>query len=120
VIVKLLLIGSVLAILAWVIRARPSNQRLALTRMASIAVAACWVLAVINPDGVTWIANRIGVGRGTDLVLYVLVVVFTVSSVAQYQRLRRLDDRIAELTRMQAILGHHVDQQHRQRPDPDE
>jgi hypothetical protein len=120
VIVKLLLIGSVLAILAWVIRARPSNQRLALTRMASIVVACCWVLAVLNPELVTWIANRIGVGRGTDLVLYVLVVVFTVSSVAQYQRLRRLDDRIAELARTQAILGHQVEQQHRHPPSPEQ
>jgi len=111
VIVKLLLIASVLAILAWVMRSRPSTRRLALTRMASIAVALCWVLAVINPDLVTWVANLIGVGRGTDLVLYVLVVVFTVSSVGQYQRLRQLEDRIAELTRSQALLGRRVDDQ---------
>jgi hypothetical protein len=109
VIVKLLLICSVLAILAWVIRSRPSTRRLALTRIASIAVAVCWVVAVINPDLVTWVANLIGVGRGTDLVLYLLVVVFTISGVAQYQRIRRLEDRIAELTRSQALLGRRVE-----------
>jgi hypothetical protein len=110
VIVKLLLIVSVLAILAWVIRSRPTTRRLALTRIGSITVAVCWVVAVINPDLVTWVANLIGVGRGTDLVLYLLVVVFTISSVAQYQRIRRLDDRIAELTRSQALLGRRVEE----------
>lgn len=110
-IVKLLLIGSVLAVLVWVMRARPSNQRLAVTRIASIAITTCWILAVLNPEGVSWIANRIGVGRGTDLVLYVLVVVFTITSVGQYQRLRRMDDRIAELARAEALLQHQVDEQ---------
>jgi hypothetical protein len=109
VIVKLLLIGSVLAVLAWVIRSRPSTRRLALTRIASIVVAICWVVAVIDPDLVTWVANLIGVGRGTDLVLYLLVVVFTISSVAQYQRIRRLEDRIADLTRSQALLSRQVE-----------
>ena len=69
------------------------------------------MLAVINPDLVTWVANLIGVGRGTDLVLYLLVVVFTVSTVGQYQRVRQLEDRLAELTRTQALLGRRIDDQ---------
>ena len=104
VIVKLLLIASVLAILAWVMRSRPSNHRLAVTRIASVGIAGCWILAVLNPGLVSWVANQIGVGRGTDLVLYLLVVVFTFTSVGQYQRLRQIDDRIAELARSHALL----------------
>jgi hypothetical protein len=103
--VKVLLILSVLAALAWVIRARPSNQRLALTRLAGLAVATCWIVAVINPELVSQVAHLVGVGRGTDLVLYVLVVVFMFTTVGQQQRLRLLEDRLAELTRSQALLA---------------
>jgi small membrane protein len=120
VIVKLLLIGSVLALLAWVMRSRPSNHRLALTRMASVVIALCWIFAVINPDRVTWVANLIGVGRGTDLLLYVLVVIFTFTTVGQYQRLRQIDDRIAELARSQALQGQHVHEQEPGSSDVDE
>jgi small membrane protein len=111
VIVKLLLIASVLALLAWLMRARPSHHRLALTRMASVVFACLWIVAVITPDSVTTVANLIGVGRGTDLVLYVLVVVFAFTTVGQYQRLRQLEDRLAELTRSQAILGRRMEDQ---------
>ena len=108
-IVKLLLIGSVLVVLAWVVRSRPTHHRLAITRLASVGIAVCWIIAVLNPDLTTRLANKIGVGRGADLLLYVLVVVFTVTTVAQYQRLRRIEDRLAEITRANAILGRQLD-----------
>lgn len=108
-IIKILLVASVLAALAWVMRARSSGRRLALTRIASIGVAACWIVAVLNPGGVSWAANQIGVGRGTDLVLYLLVVAFTFTTVGLYRRLRLLDDRLAEMIRCQALLQHQVE-----------
>lgn len=104
--VKVLLILSVLAALAWVVRARPSNHRLALTRLAGLAAATCWIVAVINPEIVSRVAHLVGVGRGTDLLLYVLVVVFMFTTVGQQQRLRLLEDRLAELTRSHALLEH--------------
>jgi hypothetical protein len=109
-IVKLFLIGSVLAIVVWLLRARPGAQRLAVTRLAGLLLALGWITAVLNPGLVSWVANRMGVGRGADLVLYVLVVVFTFSSIGQYQRIRVLDDRLAELARAQALLEHELRQ----------
>lgn len=117
-IVKALLIGSVLAALLWLVRARPSPHRLALARLGGLVVACLWIVAVINPDITTWVANLIGVGRGTDLVLYLLVVVFTFTTVAQYQRLRVLDDRIAEMARAQALLACSLEDGLQQPPDP--
>lgn len=107
-IVKFLLIASVLAALVWLVRARPGHNRLALARLAGLVISFLWIVAVIDPDITTRIANLIGVGRGTDLVLYLLVVAFTFTTVGHYQRLRTLDDRMAELARSQAILAHRL------------
>lgn len=102
--VKILLIASVLAALYWLVRTPASHNRLALTRLGGLVIAALWTIAVINPDITTRVANLIGVGRGTDLVLYIFVVAFTFSTVASHQRTRALDDRVAALTRSQALL----------------
>lgn len=110
-IVKALLISAVLAALLWLIRTRPGHNRLALARISGLAVACLWILAAIYPDLVTRVANLIGVGRGTDLVLYLLVVAFTFTTVGMYQRLRSLDDRLAEVTRAHALLAHQLEEQ---------
>jgi hypothetical protein len=101
--IKVFLIGSVLAVTLFLIRGGSSGRHLAVRRLTSIAFASCWVIAVIAPDLVTQVANVMGVGRGTDLVLYALVVAFLFSTVAQRQQLRELDDRVAELTRELAL-----------------
>lgn len=101
--IKVLLIAAVVAATLFLVRGGSSGRHLALRRLTSLGFASCWVVAVISPDLVTWIANRLGVGRGTDLVLYILVVAFLFATVAQRQHLRDIDERIAILTRELAL-----------------
>lgn len=63
------------------------------------------------PDVATRLANRIGIGRGADLVLYVVVVWLVRESLVQ-RRLRLEDaDRTTQIVRSLALLrAHHVDQ----------
>jgi hypothetical protein len=82
---------------------------LALTRIAGLFLAAGWVVAVIFPNWVTIVAGWVGVGRGTDLVLYVTVVAFMFTTVLHQRRLRELDARIAALTRTATLLEHRLD-----------
>lgn len=103
--IKVFLIASVLAVTLFLMRGGMSGRHLAVRRLTTFAFACCWVVAVIAPDVVTQVANVMGVGRGTDLVLYILVVAFLFATVAQRQHLRELDDRIAALTRELALRG---------------
>jgi len=103
VIIKVLLVLSIVAVAVVLMRGEGSARRTALGRLASLAFVACGVLAVLAPDLVTKLANAVGVGRGTDLVLYALVVAFLFSTVALRRRLRHQDDRIAQLTRELAL-----------------
>lgn len=114
-IVKVLLIASILAALAWVVRSRPSGRRLALMRLAGLLTAALWIVAVLDPGIVSWVANLVGVGRGTDLVLYLLVVIFVFTTVGLYQRLTQLESQIAYLARTSALLQHEVESQGQRR-----
>ena len=104
-IIKVLLVLSIVAVAIVLMRGEGSARRTALGRLASLGFVACGVLAVLAPDLVTKLANAVGVGRGTDLVLYALVVGFLFSTVALRRRLRHQDDRIALLTRELAIRG---------------
>lgn len=102
-IIKILLIGSVLLIAVWVLRGPLSGRHLALRRIAGLCFAGAWIIAVLAPDAVTRAANLVGVGRGTDLVLYVLAVAFVFNTMAQAQHFRNLDERVTTLTRVLAL-----------------
>lgn len=64
-------------------------------------VAAVW--AVLRPDDLTVIANWIGVDRGTDLLLYVLVIAFMFTTLSTWIRFREQELRYARLARAVAL-----------------
>nr|WP_281385895.1 DUF2304 domain-containing protein [Nocardioides luti] len=97
------MIASVVAIALFLLRGDGSGRHLAIRRLAGLVFAGCWVVAVLAPDLVTRLANTVGVGRGADLLLYVLVVAFFLTLVALNKRLGEQDRRITQLTRALAI-----------------
>lgn len=101
--IKLVLIVGLMTIAYISLRGRPSASNLAARRLLSVAVLAAGVVSVLNPDLVTRLANFLGVGRGTDLVLYVFVVAFLFTTVSLYQRLRSIEERHAKLVRRIAL-----------------
>lgn len=98
-IIKILLIGGALLFGVLVLRERFPGQHQAVRRLLGIAVVAVGVLAIAWPNSTTLVANAVGVGRGTDLVLYILVMVFLFNTAATYQRMHHLETRITDLTR---------------------
>ncbi|MDQ6716354.1 MAG: DUF2304 domain-containing protein [Actinomycetota bacterium] len=59
---------------------------------------------MLFPDAVTRVALLVGVGRGTDLVLYLLCLAFALVSVSLFLRLNEIHDRYVELARRLALL----------------
>lgn len=72
-------------------------------RIGLVAFALLNVYAVLRPDDVTWLANRLGVGRGADLILYLLVIAFVLGMLNFYLRFKTMDRRLTELARTIAI-----------------
>lgn len=67
-----------------------------------VFVIAC-IWAVLRPDDLTIVANWVGVDRGTDLLLYVLVVAFMFTTLSSYVRFREQELRYARLARAIAL-----------------
>ncbi|MEJ5997718.1 DUF2304 domain-containing protein [Corynebacterium sp. H130] len=67
-----------------------------------VFVFAC-IWAVLRPDDLTIVANWVGVSRGTDLLLYALVVAFMFTTLSSYIRFREQELRYARLARAIAL-----------------
>ncbi|WP_370249993.1 DUF2304 family protein [Nocardioides sp.] len=102
--IKVLLVLSLAGAAALLVRGRPTALSLLLRRALTLAVVALGVVAVLLPDTVTDVAQLLGVGRGADLLLYVLCVTFLFVTIGLYLRLGQLHDRQVELARRHALL----------------
>ena len=101
--IKIILLTAFAAILVWAFRNRRRVGLRAGGRVAAVAVAALAVVSVLFPEWTLWLAHRVGVTRGTDLVLYLFIVVVVVTSVGTYFRFAELDRRLVEIVRANAI-----------------
>jgi hypothetical protein len=103
VLIQFVLVLAVLTILYVFVRSSHAIYVQASKRIALVLFAIANVYAVMRPDDLTAIAHLLGVGRGTDLVLYALVVAFMAGMFSMYQRFRVVDRRYTELARTVAI-----------------
>jgi len=61
------------------------------------------VVFILFPDLTNDIANRLGVGRGADLVFYTSILIFWFVILKLYARIRRLEQIITQVVRKDAI-----------------
>jgi hypothetical protein len=80
------------------------QRHVAIRRLVMVVLLILVVLAVIFPSAVTAVAHAVGVGRGTDLLLYGLIVVFAGNSILMQRRHRTTEREITILARQLAIL----------------
>jgi hypothetical protein len=59
---------------------------------------------IIWPDITNKIAFKLGVGRGADLVFYISILIFWLIIVKLFDRIRKLEQMLTEITRNDAIL----------------
>ena len=75
-------------------------------RWAGLLRAATWMIAavaIVRPDLTTVVANTIGIGRGADLVMYVVAIAFVAGFFFLYARYRRVEASLTALTRHLAL-----------------
>lgn len=102
-IVQVILVLAALGALFYFVR-RAHNVRIrASKRIAFFAFIVVNIYAVLRPDDTTWIAQQIGIGRGTDLVVYLLVVAFVFGMLNTYLRQREISNHLTDLARTVAL-----------------
>ncbi|WP_078628564.1 DUF2304 domain-containing protein [Streptomyces sp. NRRL F-2664] len=97
-----LIVGSVSMALVF-IRTWSQAKNRAWKRIAFSLFVVVNVYAVLRPTDVTWLAQQLGVGRGTDLVLYVMVLAMGFLTLNTFLRFRSLEKKITDLARTVAI-----------------
>ncbi|WP_348786834.1 DUF2304 domain-containing protein [Leifsonia sp. NPDC080035] len=103
-VIKILLIIVFAAFAVFLMLPGRGARHLAIRRLVMVALLLLLVVAVIFPSSVTAVARLVGVGRGTDLLLYALFVVFIGNSLLMQRRHRKTEQEITQLARQLAIM----------------
>ena len=102
ILIQALLIVVVVAVVARLFRYRGARSQ-AIRRIGLILFAGFAVVSILFPAVWNRMAHFVGVGRGTDMVLYALVVAFLSFTVTTYLRFRELETRYTKLARRLAL-----------------
>jgi small membrane protein len=100
-----LLIASIIALLVYLLRSRRSAQSKAWVKVGYLVFVLAGVYAVLRPNDTTVVAHWVGVDRGTDLMLYALIIAFSFTTLSTYLRFKDLELRYARLARAIALEG---------------
>jgi len=79
------------------------NVYAVITRVAIIVILLGGVSLALDPDLSTRVAGWLGVGRGADLLFYMAILLFFFLFLKLYSRMRKLEQKLTELIRQQAI-----------------
>jgi len=77
----------------------------ALRRLLMLVFIVAAASSVFFPQVWTWAANLFGIGRGADLLLYFLVLIFVGFVATTYRRFRQIELQQTELARQLALLN---------------
>lgn len=103
IIIQLLLLLGVLALAYYFLSNRRKARAKAWVKLGFALFLILSIWAILRPDDLTVVANWLGVSRGTDLLLYALVVAFMFVTVSSYMRFREQELRYARLARAVAL-----------------
>lgn len=102
--IRIVLLASIV-IIGLLFVQNKSNSRLKASKKLGILLFLLFaVIAVLFPVLTTDIARILGVGRGTDLLLYLLTIVFIAYALSQYLYSKQTEQKIVRLTRKIALL----------------
>ncbi|MEK6463657.1 DUF2304 domain-containing protein [Pseudonocardia alni] len=102
-ILQIVLVAAALGALFYFVRSGQSVGIRASKRLAFGLFVIVNIYAVLRPEDVTVVARLLGVGRGTDLIVYLLVVGFVFGMLNTYLRDREISQHLTNLARQIAV-----------------
>ena len=111
--IKIVLVTLLVAFLVWAFRNRRRVGMRAAARVGVVALIGVAIASALDPGITTTVARHLGVGRGADLVLYLLVVAFSFTSAGLYFRSRDLERKLDLVVRQLAIQQALLTDEHR-------
>ncbi|MGV9712642.1 DUF2304 family protein [Gordonia sp. NPDC003424] len=100
---QILAVLGILVLVGFFVANRGTARSSAGVKILFVVFVVFGVYAMLRQNDVTWVANKVGIQRGLDLVLFLLVIAFAFTTVSTYLRFRELDIRYARLARAIAL-----------------
>ncbi len=114
--IKIVLLVAVVVITMMLNRSTAGSRHQAVRRLLLVAFVLLAAAAVLFPRLLTQVAQFLGVGRGADLLLYGLTVVFLGYVASSYRRMRQMEQQVTTLARELALRRAVHDAEHRPGP----
>lgn len=86
--------------------ARPFSS--AFSKLFLISGSLLGILAVSGEQYTTWLANLLGIGRGSDLFLYLSLVCSLLFVIYALNRFTSLEERVSKLAQKNALLEREI------------
>lgn len=102
-VIKVILIAAFIVFALILVMPVGGARRLAIRRLLLVMAFGAAVVAIAFPQLIADLASLLGVGRGADLVLYALVVVFIGNAITQSAHNRHLQRELTSVARSLAI-----------------
>ncbi|HEU5005127.1 MAG TPA: DUF2304 domain-containing protein [Candidatus Saccharimonadales bacterium] len=103
-IIKIVIIAFVLAAMFWFLANRNTHQSKAWQKIGIILLTIIAVIVVWMPDTSNKFAHKLGVGRGADLLLYLLTLAFIFVVLNTYIKSKEEQRRMVKIVRRLALL----------------
>jgi hypothetical protein len=103
IVLQVILVVAVILFSLVLIRGGSNAKHMAVRRIMVLLFAVAAVLSIFFPGILTRLAGVVGVGRGTDLMLYAFIVSFLVYISTTHQRFRHMEGILTKLSRRIAI-----------------
>lgn len=101
--IKILLLAGIIVVTAMLTRSTAGASHQAVRRLMLVGFVVLAAAAILFPRLLTQTAQLLGVGRGADLLLYGLTVVFLGYVAASYRRMRQMEQQVTTLARELAL-----------------
>lgn len=97
--IQILLIVALLGVAVYLMRARVTARHLAIRRGLVLFALLAGIVIVLAPGLLTRLAHLLGIGRGTDLLLYLAIIAGLLYVVTDYKRSLQQGRATIELAR---------------------
>ncbi len=98
-----LLLAPTLAI--FFIKSRKLYLTRVFTRLGFMAISLGFIFIIFSPNSVIQIANLLGVGRGTDLIVYLMAMCFFLLCVIIFIKVKEIENKIVKIVREISLLN---------------
>lgn len=102
--IKLILILALTALGVYIVKRMGTIHMMAWKRIAFLAFILFGIVSVIYPSIIDSLAKEIGIGRGADLLLYLMVIAFLFVTINFYLKFRKLELRQNKIISRIAII----------------